>query len=183
MALAVKKANGQPVGTVPYGFDLSADGMTLIPNNAEQAMIGEILTMRAKGMPLKRIAGTLTECGVPTRTGRSNRWTFSRQSPEYSSAAGATPVLVQETRYSARLESGSYHDDQLREPSVVDLTLCAGRGSQVFRLDGNAIPCFYFRSGSIRGRIGVGWGVVRELLAQSAPSCHVRWCLAGHTLR
>jgi hypothetical protein len=34
-ALAVKRANEQRIGTVPYGFDLADDRSTLIPNDAE----------------------------------------------------------------------------------------------------------------------------------------------------
>ncbi len=76
-ALAVKRANGQRTGTVPYGSNLSADGKMLIPNAAEQAVIVEIREMRAAGMPLEHIAEELTDRGVPTKTGRSRRWTHS----------------------------------------------------------------------------------------------------------
>ena len=31
--------------------------------------------MRSRGVTLKRIANALTERGVPTKTGKSNRWT------------------------------------------------------------------------------------------------------------
>lgn len=74
-ALAVKRANGQRVGAVPYGFDLAADGATLVPNEAEQAVIADIKAMRARGMKLKQIAGELTSRRIPTKTGKSPRWT------------------------------------------------------------------------------------------------------------
>ena len=74
-AMAVKRANGQRIGAVPYGFDLAPDRATLVPNNAEQAVIGEITTMRAQGMSRDKIAATLTSRGVPTKTGRSRGWT------------------------------------------------------------------------------------------------------------
>lgn len=73
-AMAVKKANGQRVGSVPYGHDLADDGVTLARNDAEQAVIGDIRSMRRRGSTLKAIAGALTERGVPTKTGRSRRW-------------------------------------------------------------------------------------------------------------
>ena len=73
-ALAVKKRNGQRTGTVPYGFDLADDGSTLLPNEGEQAIIGEIQAMRADGATLQKIAANLTERRVPTKTGRSSRW-------------------------------------------------------------------------------------------------------------
>ena len=75
-ALAVKKANGQRVGTVPYGFDLSDDGVTLTENPAEQTTIADIRSLRAEGMALEAIADALTERGVPTKTGKSRRWSY-----------------------------------------------------------------------------------------------------------
>ena len=76
-ALAVKKSNGQRVGTVPYGFDLGEDGATLVPNESEQSVVRGIHTMREGGKTLKAIASALTERGVPTKTGKSNRWSHS----------------------------------------------------------------------------------------------------------
>jgi len=74
-AMAVKRANGQRVGTVPYGYDLGTDAATLIPNEAEQAIIAEIRTQRAAGRTLEQIAADLTRRGVPTKTGKSGSWT------------------------------------------------------------------------------------------------------------
>jgi len=74
-AMAVKRANGQRIGSVPYGSDLAEDGTTLLPNEAEQAVIGEIRTMRAARWTLERIAAALTDRGVPTKTGKSAAWT------------------------------------------------------------------------------------------------------------
>ena len=74
-ALAVKRANGQRVGSIPYGHDLSNDKTTLVENAVEQAVIADIRVMRAKGKTLKQIAARLTERGVPTKTGKSRRWT------------------------------------------------------------------------------------------------------------
>ncbi len=74
-AMAVKRANGQRIGTVPYGFDLADDGAALVPNEAEQAVIADIRGMRSNGMKLEKIAAALTKRGVPTKTGRSTAWT------------------------------------------------------------------------------------------------------------
>ena len=74
-AMAVKRANGQRVGAVPYGHGLAGDGATLVPIEAEQAVIRDIRTMRSRGMKLQQIAETLTGRGVPTKTGKSSRWT------------------------------------------------------------------------------------------------------------
>ena len=76
-ALAVKKSNGQRVGTVPYGFDLGDDGTTLVPNESEQSVIRNIRTMREAGKTLKAIANALTERRIPTKTGKSARWSHS----------------------------------------------------------------------------------------------------------
>ncbi len=74
-AMAVKRANGQRVGAVPYGFDIADDRVTLIPNEAEQAVIQDIRAMRSRGMTLEAIAKTLTTRDIPTKTGKSSRWT------------------------------------------------------------------------------------------------------------
>lgn len=73
-AMAVKRANGQRIGTVPYGYDLGPDGASLIPNDTEQAVIAEIQAMRRLGMKLQSIAKELTRREVSTKTGRSTRW-------------------------------------------------------------------------------------------------------------
>ncbi len=74
-AMAVKRANGQRIGAIPYGFDVAQDGTTLVPNEAEQAVIADVKAMRARGMKLQHIADALTRRGVPTKTGKSERWT------------------------------------------------------------------------------------------------------------
>ena len=76
-AMAVKRANGQRIGSVPYGFDLENDGSTLVPNTTEQAIVKDIRAMRKSGKTLHAIADALTERGVPTKTGKSNRWSHS----------------------------------------------------------------------------------------------------------
>lgn len=59
---------------MPYGYDLASDGSTLVENPTEIEIIGEIHAMRNQGVTLQRIAETLTDRGVPTKTGRSERW-------------------------------------------------------------------------------------------------------------
>ena len=73
-AMAHKRANGQRVGSIPYGFDLDADGVNLRPNETERAVITEIHDRRARGRTLQEIAIDLTERSVPTKTGRSTAW-------------------------------------------------------------------------------------------------------------
>jgi len=74
-AMAVKRGNGQRIGTVPYGYDLAADGVTLIPNESEQAIIADIHHQRSQGWTLERIADDLTCRAIPTKTGKSTHWT------------------------------------------------------------------------------------------------------------
>ena len=74
-AMDIKRANGQRIGTVPYGYDLTDDGVTLTCHETEQAVIAEIRAMRKSGAKLQEIADRLTERGVPTKTGKSDRWT------------------------------------------------------------------------------------------------------------
>ena len=69
-ALAVKRANGQRIGTIPYGSDLADDGRGLVANDAEQAVIVDMQTLRARGWTLEAIAEELNELCVPTKTGR-----------------------------------------------------------------------------------------------------------------
>ncbi|MCH7592375.1 MAG: recombinase family protein [Planctomycetes bacterium] len=90
-AMAIKKANGQRVGTVPYGFDLADDGKTLTENPAETEVIGQIQAMRSEGATLQRIAQSLTDRGIPTKTGRSDSWqhkTIGRILARPNAAAG-----------------------------------------------------------------------------------------------
>jgi len=74
-AMAVKRSNGQRIGSVPYGYDLAHDGATLVPNQTEQAVIAEIRLQRSAGRTLQQIAHELSGRAVPTKTGKSERWT------------------------------------------------------------------------------------------------------------
>lgn len=73
-AMAVLRAAGQRVGTIPFGFDLAGDGESLIPNASERAIVTRILQARAEGQTLQQIADDLTARNVPTKTGRSTAW-------------------------------------------------------------------------------------------------------------
>ena len=73
-ALAVKRSNGERIGSIPYGYGLADDGTTLVPNDAERAIMADIRRWRSSGQKLQQIADALTERGIPTKTGRSVRW-------------------------------------------------------------------------------------------------------------
>jgi len=70
-AMAVKRANGKRIGTIPYGYTLADDGATLLPNDPEQSIVNEISAMRDKGFTLQRIANALTDRNIPTKAGNS----------------------------------------------------------------------------------------------------------------
>lgn len=68
-ALSVKKARGERVGTIPYGYELSADGTCLAPNASEQATIARICELRREGGTLSLITQTLSAESRYSRTG------------------------------------------------------------------------------------------------------------------
>ena len=75
-ALRHKIHLGERVGRVRYGFDLAADGKTLIPNAHEQAVMLEMLKLRDAGQTLREIAAELTARGIPTKDG-GHQWAHS----------------------------------------------------------------------------------------------------------
>jgi DNA invertase Pin-like site-specific DNA recombinase len=74
-AMAVKRGNGQRIGTLPYGYDLAGDPRASVPNEPEQAVIADIRSQRSAGRTLERIAQEWSARGVATKTGKSDRWT------------------------------------------------------------------------------------------------------------
>jgi DNA invertase Pin-like site-specific DNA recombinase len=73
-AMAHKKSKGERVGTVPFGFDLSSDGVTLVKNRREQAALELMCLLRESGMSLPKIAALLTRKGIRTKQG-AEAWT------------------------------------------------------------------------------------------------------------
>lgn len=72
-ALAVKKAKGQRVGSVPFGFQLMPDGVHLEPNPKEQPALFRIIELRRQGLGGRRIAEVLTAEGYKPR---GSGWNF-----------------------------------------------------------------------------------------------------------
>jgi site-specific DNA recombinase len=68
-ALAVKKARGERVGTVPYGFHVAANGVQLEPDAGEQATIAAAWVLRNRGVTLRGIASMLDLDGHKSRKG------------------------------------------------------------------------------------------------------------------
>jgi DNA invertase Pin-like site-specific DNA recombinase len=67
MAMAHKKANGERVGSVPYGFKLAADGVRLEPDASEQAAVTLAKQLRGDGQTLREIAQRLALDGFKPR--------------------------------------------------------------------------------------------------------------------
>ena len=76
MALAYKSQCGERVGTIPYGWELSAEGNRLKPVPCEQAAIQRIIAMRSQGLSYRAIANELTVSQVPTKSGAA-RWSHT----------------------------------------------------------------------------------------------------------
>ena len=71
-AMAHKKAQGQRVGTVPFGYDLAADGVSLIENADQQRAIELIHNLKDSGYSLRAIAAALDDAGVATANGKGS---------------------------------------------------------------------------------------------------------------
>lgn len=69
-ALARKKAKGERVGCVPYGFKLAADGVHLEADSYEASVIELALQLKAEGKTVRAIAGELEQRSLVGRTGR-----------------------------------------------------------------------------------------------------------------
>ena len=70
-ALQYKKAKGERVGAVPYGYALAIDGATLEPDPTEQAVITEARKLKAAGLSLRKVAAELARRGFYARNGAS----------------------------------------------------------------------------------------------------------------
>lgn len=67
-ALAVKRSRGETTGVAPWGTRVSADGRTLEPEPREALIAERARSLRAKGVPLRRIVDQLA---IEGHTGRS----------------------------------------------------------------------------------------------------------------
>lgn len=72
VAMQHKKARGELVGSVPYGYLLAADGVSLDRDEDEQATIARARELaEAGGLSLRKIAAQLEAEGRVSRTGRT----------------------------------------------------------------------------------------------------------------
>lgn len=68
-ALAAKRARGERIGAVPYGYRLAADGLHLEADPAEQAVLLRVRELAAAGLSQREIVEDLAAHGVVGRTG------------------------------------------------------------------------------------------------------------------
>ena len=68
-ALTAKAARGERVGAVPYGYTVAADGVQLVEEPGEQAVIVEARRLRDAGLSLRAVARELAALGFAPRTG------------------------------------------------------------------------------------------------------------------
>ncbi|MGB2754942.1 MAG: recombinase family protein [Phycisphaerae bacterium] len=71
-ALQHKRAIGERVGGIPFGFDLEPGGVRLRENPDEQAAVRRIVTLRREGHTYRSIAAALERAGVSPK--RGGRW-------------------------------------------------------------------------------------------------------------
>jgi DNA invertase Pin-like site-specific DNA recombinase len=75
-ALQLKKRRGERVGTIPYGWELAADGVALVEVKIEQEVLKLVRELRLAGLSMRGIASELTKRGVPTKGGAAE-WKHS----------------------------------------------------------------------------------------------------------
>ena len=66
-ALQAKKARGERVGSIPYGYSLAEDGKHLVPCAREQEVVRLVKLLRAAGASLRAIGSELAERGYQPR--------------------------------------------------------------------------------------------------------------------
>jgi DNA invertase Pin-like site-specific DNA recombinase len=71
-ALAVKRSRGERIGSIPYGFRLTGDGVHVEPHPEEVAVVERVRALRSEGRTLRAIAADLDGRGIAPRGG--GRW-------------------------------------------------------------------------------------------------------------
>ncbi len=71
-----KRANGERVGTVPFGCRMAADGVHVEPDVTEQDILASVRELRAAGHSTRQIAAELNQQGFTTRRGTAWRFQY-----------------------------------------------------------------------------------------------------------
>ncbi|KKN87485.1 hypothetical protein LCGC14_0259400 [marine sediment metagenome] len=119
-AMAHKKAKGERVGSVPWGYRLAGDGRTLTPHSEELRVMMTALDMRRRGMTLRAIADKLKELGHRNRR-RSTTWnakTISRiiKAAEAYEASPERQWVDEDAALAAEAAAGLRPDDKEQKP-------------------------------------------------------------------
>jgi DNA invertase Pin-like site-specific DNA recombinase len=77
-AMAVKRARGERIGEVPFGYSLAADGVHLEPLEAEQVAIATVRALRRDGLSIRAIAAKLNADGIAARGARWHATSVAR---------------------------------------------------------------------------------------------------------
>lgn len=75
-AMSHKRAKGERVGTVPFGFRMAEDGTLIEEDPAEQDVLGRIRQLKAAGRTMREIADELNRQGFTTRRGTAWRFQY-----------------------------------------------------------------------------------------------------------
>ena len=75
-AMQHKRANGERVGTLPFGYQTAVDGVRLEPNTAEQGILAIMRELRAAGHSTRQIAAELNRQSFTTRRGTAWRFQY-----------------------------------------------------------------------------------------------------------
>jgi len=67
-ALQGKIGRGERCGRIRFGYDLAADGRTLVPNPREQEAIAAMKRWNDQGMTYRQMVAALNEMGIETKT-------------------------------------------------------------------------------------------------------------------
>ena len=85
-AMGHKKAKGERVGTIPFGYRVAADGVQLEADDHEQSILTRMRTLKAGGLTTRAIAVELNREGFTTR--RGTEWRFQYVARVLQSAGG-----------------------------------------------------------------------------------------------
>jgi len=75
-AMSHKRANGERIGTLPFGYRAAPDGLHLEANPAEQGILERIRELKAAGRTTRMIAEELNRQGYTTRRGTGWRFQY-----------------------------------------------------------------------------------------------------------
>jgi len=78
-AMRHKRASGERVGTVPFGYRVAGDGLHLEVEPREQAVAVQVEAMKAAGFTLRGITAELNRRGLTTRRGTAWRFQYVAQ--------------------------------------------------------------------------------------------------------